>query len=425
MKVFKFGGASLKDAPSVKNMAAIMTGNVGYEIVVVVSAMGKTTNKLEKAASDYFNGLSEAPEALAEVREFHVGIAKNLFPDSASAVFGDLEREFAFLLEIMVKMKRQGLSYDCYYDQVIPYGEVFSCLLVSHYLNTIGLYTIPIDARKLIATDETYRSAVVDVDKTNKNLRRAISFSENCIYITQGFIASSSGGLTTTLGREGSDYTAALVASALKAEEVVIWKDVPGLLNADPRHFRETKKLRNISYHEAVELAYYGATIIHPKTIKPLQNAGIPLYVKSFSDSTSEGSLINDNSSGDSIIPSFIVKENQVLLSLFTRDYSFIDEVTLAYLFGLFAGKGIKINLMEHSAIGFSACIDHEDEKLKDVISVLSPAYRVLYNTGLSLLTIRHYDQASIDKATANRDILVEQRSRHNVRFVLKGKINP
>ena len=423
MKVYKFGGASIKDAESVKNLFEIIKLNVGYELIIVVSAMDKTTNALEKLSHDYFFDDRDLNVSLHKVKLYHNKLAEELFTDPFHPVFNELNVIYDRIKNKCIHLKRDEATYDFLYDQVVSEGEMLSSTIISQYMLEFGMDCVFLDARKLIKTDSVYRDASVDWEKTTEKIKRKVNFSAVSFCITQGFIGSCDQGHTTTLGREGSDFTAAIFANVMDASEVVIWKDVPGLLNADPKHFSNTKKLNNISYHEAVELAYYGATVIHPKTIKPLQNKSIPLYVKSFSDVNLEGSLINEDMTADSLIPSYIFKSDQVLLSINTRDYSFVSEKDLGELFSFFAQLHIKINLMENSAISFSVCFDHDDEKLRKLTQALSDKYKVLYNKGVELMTVRHYDQDTLDQLIQNKEILVEQRSRHTARMVMKNRV--
>lgn len=420
MKVFKFGGASVKNADAVRNLAEIVKEHIGYELVIVVSAMDKMTNALEKLTSDFYFNDGDLNVLIQTVKQFHDDIAEDLFPEVTHEIHKELENVYERIKTKCLKYKRAEANYDFIYDQVVSEGEILATLIVDHYLNDIGIYSIWLDARKLIHTDNNYREAAIDWEKTEDSLRSKITFQENCVYVIQGFIGHYNEDQATTLGREGSDFTAAVVGNVMDAVEVVIWKDVPGLLNADPKYFKNTIQLNNISYHESVELAYYGATVIHPKTIKPLQNKSIPLYVKSFKEATQAGSVINENSAEDSLIPSYIFKQDQVLFSVFTRDYSFVTEQNLSEIFNLFARFGIKINLMENSAISFTTCFQNEARKVEKLTNALSEKYKVLYNEGVELMTIRHYDQATLDQLTLDREILVEQKSRHTARLVMK-----
>lgn len=422
MKVFKFGGASVKDADSVRNLLDIILKNIGYELVIVVSAMGKMTNALERICDEFFHRDGDIAQLIESIVTYHHEICIDLFGNKNHKVFADIDLIFERIKSNCLKIRRRGASYDFLYDQIISEGEMLSATIVSHVLNDEGIYNHLLDARRLIKTDDVYREASVLWPETEKLLKEEITFSDTSAYVIQGFIGSNQEGMTTTLGREGSDFTAGIIGSIMEAEEVVIWKDVPGLLNADPKYFSNTKKLNNISYHEAIELAYYGATVIHPKTIKPLQNKGIPLFVKSFKEKNESGSLINEHSGEDSLIPSYIFKSNQVLFSIFTRDYSFINEKVLSELFELFAALRIKINLMENSAIGFSACFDYNEKKLKSLNDALRLKYKVLYNKGVELMTVRHYDQDTLDRLVIGKDVLLEQKSRQTARIVMQDK---
>jgi len=422
MKVFKFGGASVRDSDSVKNLAEILKKYLGYELVVVVSAMGKMTNALEKMTEEFFYNDGDITTLIQPIKSFHYDIAADLFEGQNHKIFTELNVIYERIKSKCLELRRAEASFDFLYDQIIPEGEMLSSTIISLFLNDSGIYTILLDSKELIKTDNDYREANVDWENTEKLIREKITFKDNCVYLMQGFIGFYAAGHATTLGREGSDFSAAIVGNVMDAKEVIIWKDVPGLLNADPKFFSNTIKLNNISYHEAIELAYYGATVIHPKTIKPLQNKGIPLYVKSFKEATIPGSLINENTAEDSKIPSYIFRANQVLYSIFTRDYSFVNEKLLSELFNTFAKHHIKINLMENSAIGFTTCFDFDEKKLKALTDDLSEKYKVLYNKGMELMTVRHYDQTTLDKLILNKDILVEQRSRHTARMVIQNK---
>lgn len=420
MKVFKFGGASVKNAEAVKNVGTVIN-RYNEKLLVVISAMGKTTNGLEKVVQSYIEQDGKTKDYLKEIKDFHFTIIEELFPDSSHPVYNDIHNTFVEIeWEIDDAPTRE---YDYVYDQIVSIGELLSTKIVSAYLNKTGICNQWLDVRNIIQTDNTYRSAKVDWKQSenlaHKNIPGLFSENQNVV-ITQGFIGSSSELFTTTLGREGSDFSAGILAYCLNAESVTIWKDVPGMLNADPKWFDETKKLNNISYHEAVELAYYGASVIHPKTIKPLHNKNIPLYVKSFIDPESNGTVINENTSEDSLIPSFIFKMNQVLISISAKDYSFIMEDNLSHIFGIFSDFGIKINLMQNSAISFSVCVDFDEQKTLPLIEKLREHYKILYNDHLELVTIRHYDDKTIGRVTLNKKIIVEQKSRTTARFVMK-----
>jgi len=427
LKVFKFGGASVKDADSVRNVAAILKKFAPQKLVVVVSAMGKTTNLLEKILNAWYENDERLNIFIQELITYHQTIILSLFPDKKHDVhfktdllFGELEGNLS---------TPPSLNYDFDYDQIVCFGELLSTTIISEYLVAEGFNCKWFDVRGLIRTDSSWRAAKVDWESTGKLIRQEVSvFFENnnptdAVALTQGFLGSTPEGSTTTLGREGSDYTAAILAHALHADEMVIWKDVPGLLNADPKYFSVTQRLSSISYLEAIELAYYGATVIHPKTIKPLQNKDIPLWIKSFLNPESEGSLIHHNTSADSLIPSFIFKVDQVLISISPRDFSFIDERNLSEILAVFASNSVHISLMQNSAISFSVCVDANARRLEQLFAVLEKKFKIRYNTKLELITIRHYDQATIERVLEEgKTVLLEMRSRVTAQFVVKDR---
>jgi aspartate kinase len=428
MKVFKFGGASVKNAEAVKNVGKVIN-LFNDDLVVVVSAMDKTTNALEKVVESYMNNDGLSFENLQLVKDFHYQIMDELFGDLPDGKAGRKHPVFEEIHNAFVEIEWEiedapTRSYDYVYDQIVSVGEVISTKIISAYLNLIGIKNKWVDVRNIIQTDNSHRDARVNWELTEnlvkKELHLATDKTSKKVFVTQGFIGSSSENFTTTLGREGSDFTAGILAFCLNAESVTIWKDVPGMLNADPKWFNETQQLKNISYHEAVELAYYGASVIHPKTIKPLQNKNIPLYVKSFLNPTAEGTVIDNNMQYDELIPSFIIKKNQVLISIESKDYSFIIENNLSQIFGIFANNGVKINLMQNSAISFSVVVDNNPQKMPQLINELKPFYKVLYNENLDLVTIRHYNQPAIDKVVDGKIVLLEQKSRNTIRMVLK-----
>ena len=420
LKVFKFGGASVKDAQAVKNVGKVIQ-LYNEPLVVVISAMGKTTNALEELVNAYYFKENDVNVLLEKVKQFHFGIMNELFENKNHQIFTDIHNTFVEIeWEIEEEPQR---TYDYVYDQIVSVGELLSTKIVSAYLNEANINNHWIDARALIQTDNTYRKANIDWKLTTELVQSTIPkviTSDNKYVITQGFIGASSENFTTTLGREGSDFSAAILAHCLGVESVTIWKDVPGMLNADPKWFDDTQQLEHISYHEAVELAYYGATVIHPKTIKPLQNKKIPLYVKSFLEPTLKGTLIDEHTAGDKLTPSFIFKIEQVLISIAAKDYSFIVEDNLSQIFAQLSAHNITVNLMQNAAISFSICIDLNPFTTMKFIKELQKDYHVLYNKNLELVTVRHYDEATIKRVTANKDILVEQKSRNTARFVMK-----
>jgi aspartate kinase len=415
MKVFKFGGASVKNAEAVKNVVKIMK-NYNEKILIVVSAMGKTTNALEEIAKLFFNEKNTA-ENFKALRDFHFTIVEQLFPEKTNSIYHDLELAFDELLSVL--KKQPSLNFDFDYDQIVSFGEIFSTRIVSAYLNYSGIQVKYMDVRKYLKTDNTFREAKVDWELSTNLVRKAFNFIDEKIYLTQGFIGSTTNNLCTTLGREGSDYTAAILAYILDAESVAIWKDVPGVLNADPKWFDNTVRLEQLSYYDAIELAYYGATIIHPKTIKPLQNKNIKLHVKSFLNSDDIGTVIGDLSY-ESLIPSFIFKMDQVLIQISPLDFSFIAEENLKTIFGYFSRHNVKINLMQNSAISFQICVNNDQTRVPDLLNDLRKEFKVWYDIGLELITIRYYDDSTIQRVMVNKQLVLEQKSNRTVQLVVK-----
>lgn len=418
MKVYKFGGASVKDAQGVINLAAIIAGHEQKELLIVVSAMGKMTNKLEDLTHAYLQQMDNTAQLLDDIKAFHFDILGELFSDHNDPVYNDIANTFVeieWLLE-----EEPGDAPDYIYDQIVSIGEIVSTKIVAAYLKNTGCNVTWADARNYIHTDNNYREGQVNWEKTGQEISRKLRpLLEQSIVVTQGFIGSTSENFTTTLGRDGSDYSAAIFGSCLDASSLTIWKDVPGVLNADPKWFDQTERIPLLSYHDAIELAYYGATIIHPKTIKPLQNKNIPLYVRSFLDPAAKGTDITaaDNHLP---VPSFIFKVNQALISIFPKDFSFIIEENLSHIFSLFHKHKVKINTMLNSAISFSVSFDHDPAKLAALIADLSVNYKVKYNTGLELVTIRYYNQETIDRVTVNKTIILEVKSRNTCQIVMK-----
>lgn len=421
MKVFKFGGASVKDAAAVKNVTSILKLYPADSIAVVISAMGKTTNALEKVATAHFYKDADPRQLLEEIKKYHFTIIKELFPNTTAAIYDLINNLFVEIEWILEDAPVKG--YDFTYDQIVSTGELISTRIVSEYLNSQGVKNKWIDARDLIHTDNTYREARVDwnltCDRTRYHLLPVVG-TPGGIAITQGFIGSTSENFTVTLGREGSDYTAAILAHCLDAEAVLIWKDVQGVLNADPKYFKDAQKLEKMSYHDAIELAYFGASVIHPKTIKPLENKNIPLYVKSFVNPEMSGTMIGKDVQTKPLIPSFIFKDNQLLLSIAAKDFSFIAEESLRDIFGSFAKSGVKINLMQNSAISFSVCIDNDKIKVPPLLDELKQHYKIRYNEDLQLFTVRHYYPSTLEMLTQGKEVLLEQRSRHTAQFVTR-----
>lgn len=421
MKVFKFGGASVNSADAVRNMAQIVKQHLtaGEPLVVVVSAMGKTTNLLEKLVPGV-TPKEDAARLRQQLENYHREIAYALMPDNK-----DVQNDISTILvrfDATIKQLQKGKGeYNYSYDQTVSNGEVLSTTIIAHYLNGIGVKTMLADARQLIITDDHYREGHVDWEFTKGTCRLMMDAAKGYeVVLTQGFIGSvKNSDKTTTLGREGSDYSAAILAYCLDAESVTIWKDVPGFLNADPKYFDDTVKIGQIPYNEAIELAYYGASVIHPKTVKPIQNKGIPLYIRSFVTPESEGSAVGNYHAISPETPLYIVKNDQILLSILPRDYSFIAEDNLQVIFGILNELGIRVNLMQNSALSFSICIDNNPQRVGVLIERLKSMFRVRYNENLQLITIRYYTQEVIDSIVGGRPILLEQRSRSTEQIIV------
>ena len=419
MFVFKFGGASVKSAEAVRNIVEILRRYKEDKIVVVVSAMGKTTNALERII-DLFSRKKEEEltKEVEQLKQYHLGIVNELFEDKNHTVYKVVEGHFEDLAGRLTKDPTLNYNYD--YDQLICYGELLSTTIISYFLNESGITTRWMDIRRSLKTDNNWREARVDWELSSRMVNEHFSFNGERILITQGFIASTINDQTTSLGREGSDYTAAIIAYMLKAESVTIWKDVPGVLNADPKYFDDTILLEKISYLDAIELAYFGTSVIHPKTIKPLQNKNINLHVRSFVDPEAPGTMVG-NLSYDKLIPSFIFKMDQVLIRTSPLDFSFINENNLEEIFGILSKYGMKINLMQNSAISFKMIVNNDKRRLRLVIDELEEKYKVAYQTGLELVTIRYFDQSTIDRVMINKELIMEQRGVQNIELLIRN----
>lgn len=415
MKVFKFGGASVKDAQGVINVKNIISLNKNEELTVVISAMGKTTNLMEEILKFWYSDKTKMMEKFNILESYHYQIASELEDDQHS-ITTSIEPLFQRLKKIIAEEPSESFDYE--YDKIVPFGEYLSTTIVSQYLNFNGFPNKLLDAAKMIRTNNCFREGQVDWEITQENIKRSFQKYSEKLKITQGFIGGTLEKSTVTLGREGSDYSAAIIAFSLDAQDVTIWKDVAGLLNADPKIFPDAVKLDEIPYEEAIELSYYGATIIHPKTLKPLQNKQIPLYVKSFENPLDEGSVIA-NVSPTSYTPSYIFKRNQILFSVYPKDFSFIDVDSLSDIFLLLSENHIKINLMQNSALSFSICFDHDSRKLDILIRELSEKYKIKYNEQVELITIRHYTDEAIEKVIGSRKIFVEQKNRTTFQIVV------
>lgn len=423
MKVFKFGGASVKDAAAVKNVSAILARFPNQKLVVVVSAMGKTTNKLEELiealyAQDHriYAGL------LDDIKAYHYEIAAGLFAEKHFHIYKELEDIFEHLSQLFFKPLADNRSFQ--YDQIIACGELISSKMLAAYLKDQGYSAAWLDAKSIIRTDNQYQEAQVDWPKTKELCTQKVVplLQTTAIAITQGFIGHTSEGFTTTLGREGSDYSAGILAYCCEAESVTIWKDVPGMLNADPKYFEKTQLLSQISFKEAIELSYYGASVIHPKTVQPLQQKNIPLYVRSFLDPEAPGTTISANAERDAQIPSYIVKFNQVLVTFSTKDFSFIAEKQLSEIFAALAQMQAHINVMQNSALNFSVLLDRKKIDVTQLQQLLGDTYHMRYNENLELVTIRHYNEAILAEMCSNKISLVSQQTRTTARLVLQPK---
>jgi aspartate kinase len=414
MRVFKFGGASVKTAESVANVVDIIKSQNYKKLVVIVSAMGKTTNKLEEIVDAKFNDNHTLLDSLLKDLIYcHLEIVRGLFTNNLS-----LEKEVSETF--MIVNKTSVDVYDELYDQIVCLGELVSTKIISEYAQQNGVSSCWVDARDSVITDSKFRNGTVEWDRSVNAIQKQIDDCPYDVCFTQGFIGGNAEGKTVSLGREGSDYSGAIFAFALNAEDLTIWKDVPGMLNADPRYFEDTRKLDQNSYEEAIELSYYGASVIHPKTVQPLKQKNIPLYVKSFVKPEDSGSVIQYDTSSDSFIPSYIFKQDQVLAKIETRDFSFVAEEHLSQIFGIFDKAGLKINIMQNSAIRFTAMVDFDEVKY-DRLQVLfnDSDFELELITNLELLTVRHYNESILKKLIGNKEVLLEQRNTETARFIL------
>ncbi|UOQ51358.1 aspartate kinase [Hymenobacter cellulosivorans] len=418
LQVYKFGGASVKDAAAIRNLTQIVREHAAQQqLLIVVSAMGKTTNALEEIFQLAFTGQDYAPP-LATLRYFHLSVAQELFGGEAgeASQLHDLLEQLDQQLATLQKQPAPADAYDQHYDQVISFGELLATCIVARALEAQWL-----DCRPLLRTDHTWREGRIDWPTTEWNVRDQLpALLQRGPVVTQGFLGGTPNGQTTTLGREGSDYTAAIFAYCLQAKAVTIWKDVAGLLNADPKFFADTVRFPAISYQETIEMAYYGASVIHPKTIKPLAVRQIPLFVKSFLDPAAEGTRIGDGRH-EPLAPAFIRKDGQCLISFESKDLTFISEENLQVIFGTLAQVRLKINMMQNSAISFSVCTDFSAYRLEKLLGQLRDQFTIHYNTELELYTIKNYDKASLQRLTTGRELLLEQRSRQTFQFVCRA----
>jgi aspartate kinase len=418
MKVFKFGGASVKDAAGVRNLASIVE-QYSDDLVIVVSAMGKTTNALEVLTKNYFYGNTDyILQNIDDLKQFHFELIEKLFGDDSH----DIRHEITTVFKSLEKRLKRAVSldYDFEYDQIVSFGEIISSKITSAYLYFIGIGNKWMDIRRGLRTDATWREGSIDWELSSDLIQSQFNFSQNRIYLTQGFIGATVTDQTTTLGREGSDYSAAVIANILNAESVTIWKDVPGIMNADPNKFALTQKLDMLSYREAVEMTYYGAKVIHPKTMKPLVEKNIPLYVRSFMHPGQQGSVICNIDHVMNYVPVFIVKEDLILITISPLDFSFIQEESMSEIYRLIAQFRMKVNLVQQSAMNFSVAIDRPERGFDKLIVELKKKFVVHYNEGLELLTIRYYNEDVITRMTSGRSVFVAQRTRTTARFLIK-----
>lgn len=416
MRIFKFGGASVKDANAVKNVVKVLQ-EVGYNnTLVIVSAMGKMTNAMEAVVNAYFDDKTEVVNTIQEVVSYHNTILLGLFTTENHPVFKKVKTLFDEVQGFLAWNKSP--NYNFVYDQVVGYAEFVSSTILSEYLNEVGIKNNWLDIRDFIKTDNSYRDAAVNWEKTQLNVSKNID--QKALNITQGFLASDDNNFTTTLGREGSDYTAAILGYCLNAASVTIWKDVPGVLNADPRYFKETQLLNKISYREAIELAFYGASVIHPKTLQPLQRKEIPLHVKSFVNPKNKGTTVGKGIGIEPEIPCFIVKRNQVLMKLSSLDFSFIVEDSISELFKLLHDHKMKVDLIQNSAISFSVCVDNKFGRLEKLLNILKERFKVVCHEGVSLYTIRHFNEEAIESLQNGHEVILEQRGKETLQIVVK-----
>lgn len=410
----------MSDAKGIEKVASIIEDFSCEPLVVVVSALGKTTNALEKLLSlSAQENTAEMQKQWFGLKQLHLGIVQDLFAEDYQDTSHELEEDFLRLWDALNSKYRDKYFA---YDQVVGFGEGFASIIVQAFLQRKGIASQLLDAHSLIVTNSCHTDASVDWKLTEKTIQSRVIpvLEKNKVVLTQGFIGADKNGQFTTLGREGSDFTAAIFAHVLSADEVSIWKDVPGLMNCDPKRFPEAVKLNLISYHEAIELAFYGASIIHPKTIQPLQQKSIPLKVRSFKEPASRPSLISKDTSHDSEIHKVIVKDKQVLLSIQSKNLSFIAEENLTDIFKAISKNRIHINLMQNSAVSFSICFNHDSDKLQALMTELESDYFLKYNEGLQLITIRHYTDAIVEKLVSDREIFLEQKSRTTVQYLVK-----
>ena len=415
MKIYKFGGASVKDPEGIKNVVRVLR-NVGFKnTLIVISAMGKMTNAFEKIINSYHHKTDDLQQHIEFVKAYHSTIMNALFENKSTSIFKEVDALFEELNKFLNTNK--STDYNFIYDQIVGVGELLSTKIVSAYLNGIGIENQWIDVREYLKTDNNYRDAYVNWEITSQNIS---SLDPNKLYITQGFLGEDPQGNTTTLGREGSDYTAAIFAHCLNAKSLTIWKDVDGVLNADPRYFENAQLLHQISYSEAIEMAFYGASVIHPKTLKPLENKIIPLFVRSFYNLEINGTTVGKGIDLIPEVPCFILKQNQILVSISALDFSFMVESNLSDIFSILHNNKLKVNLIQNSAISFSVCIEDKFNNFQHFLTELKSKYKVSFTENVSLYTIRHATEKAIDEIEQKGEVLLKQATKGTVQLVMK-----
>ena len=416
MQILKFGGASVRDADGVRNLEKVLQSVGTEKTLIVISAMGKTTNALEKVIEHYFNSKHELQSSIQDVKKYHNGILLELFENESHEVFKVVTALFRELSEFFDRNKSPDYSF--VYDQTIGFGELISTTIVSYYLNHKGVKNKWLDVRELIKTNSYYRNAKVEWALTQSKISEAID--EKALHITQGFLGSDGNNFTTTLGREGSDYTAAIFAFCLNAKSVTIWKDVPGVLNADPRFFENPTLLDSLSYEEAIELSYYGASVIHPKTLQPLQQKEIPLYVKCFLEPKNKGTKVGKSLDLSPKVPCYILRKDQILITVSSLDFSYIVEENISHIFKLLHLYKMKVRSIQSSAISFSVCIENSYNHLEPLILQLKAKYNVRLDKAVDLYTIRHYTTDAIEEIQKNKTVLMKQITPKTVQIITK-----
>jgi aspartate kinase len=416
MHIFKFGGASVKDAEGVKNVVKVLQHEGYTNTLVVVSAMGKMTNAFEKVIHAYIEKDTKLDAYIADIKAYHLKIIGDLFKGKNHPILFEIEHVFGLLKGFM--LANRSTNYNFVYDQLVGFGELLSTKIISNYLNHINIANTWLDVRQVIVTSDDYRDAKIDWEETKYRITNAIN--KDKLYITQGFLGATKDNFTTTLGREGSDYTAAIFAYSLNAKDVTIWKDVPGVLNADPREFSDTDLLTHISYKEAIEMAFYGASVIHPKTLKPLENCTIPLYVRSFIDLKSKGTQVKKGKDIEPLIPCFVVKKEQVYLQISALDFSFMVEHNISNLFQLLDKYKLKVNLIQNSALSFSVCLEDKYCNFESFIKEIEAHYIVDYSKNVTLYTIRHFTNDAINKIESGKEIVLKQRNENTIQLIVK-----